>query len=228
MKVRDVSNNMQVAFVAACLRGTAAIWFYNLPNDKRATYELFKTEFENKFDPKTADNKWVLEYELEERRQRPTETVDTFAATIQSMCFKLGKDADATLATFIRNLRANIKLKVIERSPKSLEDAIMYAKLAESVSRMTLNDINDPEPEVIAADTKDEKAEIREIRMELRRGVYNNSYVPGRGEGFNHSYVPARGQGQGRINSVQTDSSQMTQYGPLNPFASEFVPKNYQ
>ena len=112
------------------LTGPAELWFGSLTVAERGKWETVQTKFIERF---TAQNTWVLEQELADRKQQRSEPVEDYIVDIQRRCQQLCKSTTEQLSIFVRNLQPEIRAYVVGRNPKNLTEAEEFASLGESV-----------------------------------------------------------------------------------------------
>lgn len=113
------------------LRDAAAIWYDTLDPTKKATVENLTQAFKERYFPHTT-LRWVKLDQFNTRQQQPDESTTTYT---QKM-IKLGKDIDKSdkeiMEACVRGYRPYIKTYVLEKEPKSLEEALRFARVAEA------------------------------------------------------------------------------------------------
>ena len=120
------------------LNGSASYWYRDLPTATAATFATLKQAFLAKYQPHEG-MRWVRLSELADRKQQPTETVEAYLVDIEKLCCQLRKSQEERMEAFIRGLLPNIRAHVIKAHPKTVEEAITQARLAQSTSAPTTN-----------------------------------------------------------------------------------------
>lgn len=116
------------------LGGAAELWYAGLGDAQKATFDALKQTFIDYF--VTSRPKYAMEQELMNTDQRPGQTVDDFAADIQSKCSLLGKSDEDRRTYFVRGLLPELKAFVIARDCTTYEDALKTARLGATVVKI--------------------------------------------------------------------------------------------
>lgn len=167
-QLRDFANEKKHLVLSLRLRGNAAIWLSTLEDSKKDTFAHLKAALISNF--KDDNLKWVNESKLSARFQEESEHLDNYFLDISTLCHKLNKSDQEKLTHFIRGLRPQLRAFVISKEPESLERALHFARLAQTVTELpspsanqvsTLPNCNSPEveqmPSVAAVDKLSEQ-----------------------------------------------------------------------
>lgn len=121
------------ALLPLYLRGRAEIFYYDLENSEKGSYNSLIQRLISKFG---REANYVLEQELYNRVQQPGESVDTYATSIHTLCSKLKFPASQRLSPFLRGLLRPIQTYVMSNRPNNVEEAERLAKLWEQLQQI--------------------------------------------------------------------------------------------
>ena len=105
----------------------AAQWLRRQDLEQLNTFELLKTELENKYRMQPVQ-RFQRRQELMSRSQERTESVAHYADEIGNSWFKLDISQEETMHYFIKGLRQNIRQHVVRSQPQDLTAAIAAAQ----------------------------------------------------------------------------------------------------
>lgn len=115
------------------LKGQARLWFSALPAGSYKTMEELTQLFRDRFVSSSAN--FLLRQKLTQRKQLPSESVDSFITDIRLRCLRLGITKDEEqLHYFVSGLRPELQSHVILNKPDTLAKAEELAKLKDLVS----------------------------------------------------------------------------------------------
>lgn len=120
------SDKDKLAAVPLALTGSAKAWLFTNAEPFN-TYDAFVYHFKKKFLSNTDD--WVLRRQLSSRTQRPDESVMDYGTDIIKRCQRLGFSEQEQMYKFIEALLPHLRDFVILREPKSLPEALSFAKI---------------------------------------------------------------------------------------------------
>ena len=115
------------------LADSASYWYRDLPASTTATFASIKQAFLQKYQPHEG-MKWVRLAELADRKQQPNESVEAYVADIERRCCQLRKSPEERMEVCVRGLLPDIRNYVIKSHPKTVDEAITQARLAQSTS----------------------------------------------------------------------------------------------
>ena len=118
------------------LTNSAATWFHSLPDEDKRSFQKLKQAFEQRYLPHPA-MRWANLEAFNARKQLPTESVDAYVQVMQRKGNDLQKGPQELMETVISGFQDHIRHFVIEREPKTLNQALHLAKLAESIKKPT-------------------------------------------------------------------------------------------
>ena len=164
------------------MKGPAEIWASELPDDRKATYEILKNEFLQYFDTQTS--RWSDEHGLSEKKQHGSEPIELYIADMRSRFSRLNKSPDDKLAYFVRGLRNGIKRFVISRNPSTLEDAEQLSRLGSTLETILPSEIpnHDSVSSIVTngneLNLKIEKQQeiLNDIQQQLKQGNPTRQY----------------------------------------------------
>ena len=133
-QLRDFAADKKHLALSLRLKGNAAIWLSTLPNGKKDTYDHLKTALLENFQGN--DMKWVNESKLSGRLQSETESLDDYFSDVFTLCHKLGKSEEEKLTHFICGLKPNLRAFVISKEPDTVDKAVHFARLAQTVNNL--------------------------------------------------------------------------------------------
>lgn len=123
------NNDKIISAMQLKLDGNALSWFKSVPTTtKRNSGQLFQ-QFRDHFG--SIHPTWILEQQLYDRCMVPGENLEDYIIDIQRRCRRLNKTDGDTVIAFIRGLNASIRLFVIQKNPRTLQEAIQAARLAQ-------------------------------------------------------------------------------------------------
>ena len=113
------------------LRDSALIWFNNLEDEQKSSYESIRLNFVNRYFPQE-NLIWVRREKFNARTQTSTESVDDY---VQDK-IRLGRDCDKEekdlLEHIVSGFQPHIRLYVMEGKPSTVSKATELAKVAEA------------------------------------------------------------------------------------------------
>jgi len=119
-----------LALFKVLLTGNAAIWMDALQDDQKSDYKILTDKFSERY--KSSD---LMQYrsakEIFTRRQRADESVDDFCAAIKKLATSLKADDKLVQYALLSGLKSNISNFVIQRKPKTYDEILDAARLAE-------------------------------------------------------------------------------------------------
>lgn len=113
------------------LSSAASYWYRDLPGETKAAFATLKQAFLKKYQPHEG-MRWVRLSELADRKQQTNETVEKYLVDIEKLCCQLKKSPEERMEAFIRGLRPNIRAYVIKAHPKTVDEAVTQARIAQS------------------------------------------------------------------------------------------------
>jgi DNA-binding protein H-NS len=129
-----VLNNVKdmrtvVALLQSCFGELPAKWLASLKEDTKNDFDDLIQSFKNKY-LNELDQFSELE-RLELKKQKPNESVETFVTDMMTIACKLNCDDEFIRKLIIKNLRTAIRIHVLTKRPKTLEELIRESKWAE-------------------------------------------------------------------------------------------------
>jgi hypothetical protein len=130
-KLRSLTKASQAQYFALLMVKDAAIWLQSLPEEITTNIDSLIAEFNKRFSL-TALDRWRKASTLWSREQAQDESVDKYISDIRNSA-RIVPITDQAMLQFaiIRGLRPEIKLHVLQSSPKSIEDVLSSARVAE-------------------------------------------------------------------------------------------------
>ena len=155
-------DNETLVTLPLFFRDAAAIWFDSLEANKKDTLQKLYKAFSKRY---FLDDslKWVLLEKFNTRTQKEDESATDYAQVMIKLGRDLKKTQKETMEGIVRGLKSHIRYYVIEHDPKSLDDAIHHAKVAEAFRKET----NSKTDEGIAELTKQVSALQAQLKNEL-------------------------------------------------------------
>ncbi|XP_072023286.1 uncharacterized protein [Amphiura filiformis] len=133
-QLRDFADAKKHLALNLRLKGNASIWVSTLPDGQKDTYEHLKAALIEHFQGN--DMKWVNESKLSSRIQTEAESLDDYFSDILTLCHRLGKSEQEKLTHFICGLKPNLRAFVISKEPESIDKAVHFARLAQTVTNL--------------------------------------------------------------------------------------------
>ena len=140
------------------LTSAASYWYRDLPVAATATFAALKQAFLHKYQPHEG-MRWVRLSQLADRKQHREETVESYLVDIEKLCCQLKKSPEERMEAFIRGLLPNIRAHVIKAHPKTVDEAITQARIAQSTS--------DPQPTEVNSAIKQLTDQITALQNQL-------------------------------------------------------------
>lgn len=139
--INNWTDPLQLQAFPLYLRGIAGSWFLTLDESIKADLPALKKAFKERFS--SGPHKWILSQQLGTRKQRPNESLDTYAKDITRHCKRLGlSDADS-MRYFIEGLQSDLQAYVALQQPKTLQEAESFARMKHTINqRQGLSDSN--------------------------------------------------------------------------------------
>ncbi|XP_072037014.1 uncharacterized protein [Amphiura filiformis] len=133
-QLRDFADAKKHLALNLRLKGNASIWVSTLPDGQKDTYAHLKAALIEHFQGN--DMKWVNESKLSSRIQTEAESLDDYFSDILTLCHRLGKSEQEKLTHFICGLKPNLRAFVISKEPESIDKAVHFARLAQTVTNL--------------------------------------------------------------------------------------------
>lgn len=114
-----------------CLRGAAKSWFQSATHLAGKPYDQLCDALIRKFH--TESDIWLLEQQLTNKNQLPSESITQYATRIRTLCQRLGTSDDEHKRNFLTGLRPEIRNYVMLQRPKTLDEAETLAKMKEAL-----------------------------------------------------------------------------------------------
>lgn len=94
---------------------------------------LTREDIFNKFEEyfKSKQPHWIIEQSLWNKTMNASESMDTYISDIQRLSTRLEKSDKETMTTFVRGLPPYIRMHVVQRDPKTFQDACHYARVCQ-------------------------------------------------------------------------------------------------
>ena len=140
------------------LTGNALEFFRTIPASEKDTLEHVIQKIKAHFEGDSW--KWRTETKLLSRKQAVGETIDDYAADIMKMSAQVAKPASDQISYFVRGLLPQIRSFVFSKEPKTLKEAIDYAKLGVTVQETSMEKVDASIPSQVSVVTKDESQQI--------------------------------------------------------------------
>ena len=115
------------------LANAASYWYRDLPLATTTTFSSLKQAFLSKYQPHEG-MRWVRLSELADRKQQSSETVEKYLVDIEKLCCQLKKTQEERMEAFIRGLLPTIRSYVIKAHPKTMDEAVTHARIAQSTA----------------------------------------------------------------------------------------------
>jgi len=198
-------DGKKLAAIPLSLTGMAWDFYSNLPAPNKATYAALTQALTQKYD--TANLKWVDEQNLLSRKMGQNEPLETFLEDITARCAKLGKTPAERLNPFIHGLSPKLKAFVIAKNPTTIDEAILYARLGESVGQIdSPSYVNTVETSDTRLDTlvnaiSSLQKEVKQLKFQ-KPNNFQHSYSNGRPNFASQGRNFGRPQ-QGQLNSCR-------------------------
>lgn len=131
-KLRDFVASKQILAFNSCIFGHARVFLDTIPDDQKTSIEDIVKLLEHNFQGETW--RWSIESKLLERKQSPTETLDSYASGIMIACRQLKKSDSEMQSFFIRGLLPELRGFVMAQKPDGFQATVDAARLGCSVS----------------------------------------------------------------------------------------------
>ena len=140
------------------LTGNALEFYRTLPASQKDSLEHVIEQIKAHFEGDSW--KWRTETKLLSRKQAVGETIDDYAADIMKMSAQVAKPAPDQISYFVRGLLPQIRSFVFSKEPKTLKEAIDYAKLGVTVQEAAVEKVDASIPSQVSVVTKDDSQQI--------------------------------------------------------------------
>lgn len=74
---------------------------------------------------------WIIEQSLWNKTMKQGENLETYISDIQTLSLRLGKSDKETMAAFVRGLPPYMRMNVVQRDPKTFQEASQYARVCQ-------------------------------------------------------------------------------------------------
>ena len=129
--LKRISNNDKLELFKLLLSDDAALWLRSLPADRQNSIDAIRDAFRKRYELNRVDL-YKRELDLWERKQGPSESVDSYIAHMRAAAAKINVADTALINTAIRGLRPEIRTYVLRTEPNTLEEVLQQAKLQEA------------------------------------------------------------------------------------------------
>jgi len=169
----------KLSAIPLSLTGMAWDFYSNLPATKKETYTALTHELTQKYD--TTNLRWVDEQNLLSRKMGLNEPLETFLEDITARCAKLGKTPAERLNPFIHGLTSKLKAFVIAKNPTTIDEAILYARLGESVgqidspSTVSIVDPSESKLDTLVSAISSLQKEVKQIKFQRHPDFQNRN-----------------------------------------------------
>jgi hypothetical protein len=232
-EVNEINDDIKKAHFRLCLTGPTELWFSMLEEANKETWALLEKSFRSNYIQ--LKNKWGLEQDFNEKKQKGDESVEAYINTILRLAHKLNKPESEVRSAIIRGLKPNLKIHVISKGvEENLTDTISQCKLAEVVESIREQEVK-PQVPVIkatnpdslkissASDTSVMAAELRQLSYQVQSlqimamgntGVnpsnqFNKMVPNGQGMNQNFGYMPNHNKTQNFQNGQANSGDHM-------------------
>ncbi|XP_071853251.1 uncharacterized protein [Apostichopus japonicus] len=157
------------------LVGSANIWLNSLSPLTKQDPDLLYASFESHFS--SIYPKWLQEYQLWDRKMEHGESLDSFILDVERRCSRLKKVDKERTAALVRGLTPPLRMFVIQRNPKTWEDAVSAARLAteaHSINNATVSaattrhaDQYDEKTDNLAQQLYEQRKEIQDLTTKV-------------------------------------------------------------
>ena len=129
----------QLALVPLLLKDKALIWFDSLADQQKETFEVFKDNLFKRYRPHEA-TRWLRLRQFADRRQQPHEPVEDYFQVLTRQSQQLGKTTTDIVENIVAGLLPAISRFVITRNPKTIDEALDFARTAGVLEQDGSND----------------------------------------------------------------------------------------
>jgi hypothetical protein len=130
IKLKGIPEDKQPLALINKFSGQALLWCTTLAPETRASYELLKTALLGRYGEEHLSllNKCALL----QVQQKAGQSVDEFYDSIALRCVELKVQEELKLTCLLNGLHQDIKQFVLGKEPKSVQDVVKFARLAET------------------------------------------------------------------------------------------------
>ena len=153
-KLRDFATDKKVLALGLRLKGPAAVCFSGLSDSDKNDFSKVVTTLKQVFEGDSA--RWVREAKLAERSQGDSESIDSYVTDILQWSRQLKCSENEQVGRFVRGLKPALRAFVISKQPKSMVEAIDFARLGETIDKIS----NPTTTNVVNANSDDKLAKI--------------------------------------------------------------------
>jgi len=152
---KELTAEKQFAMLKVLLAGQAGLWLEGLPTEKKNSLTTLKASFEATY-IKPLYMKYRSAKDIFTRKQGD-ERVDDYIAHVQRLARNIGADDNMTMYAIINGLKPNIAAYVTQKDPKTTQEVIDAARVAE---------LTNPSITLYHDDISDK---MSQVQMEVRR-----------------------------------------------------------
>jgi len=152
---KELTAEKQFAMLKVLLAGQAGLWLEGLPTEKKSSLATLKASFEATY-IKPLYMKYRSAKDIFTRKQGD-ERVDDYIAHVQRLARNIGADDNMTMYAIINGLKPNIAAYVTQKDPKTTQEVIDAARVAE---------LTNPSIALYHDDISDK---MSQVQMEVRR-----------------------------------------------------------
>ena len=161
---RELNDGKKLQLFQYLLKSSAADWLESLPVAATDTYEHLEQAFRERYE--TSDIvKYRTAKDIFNRRQLPTETVDTFISDVRKLGRTIEAHSSMIKMAILNGLQPQIASHVVRQQPETIEDILAAARIAEATIP--------PSDNLVGHQLSDMQAEIQRLSSKLDRCTTN-------------------------------------------------------
>ena len=189
-----------------CISGDAARWYLELPDDTKLRWPDIKRRFREKYCDLIND--WAENVSLRSISQTTDMPVEVYLNKFCEQVRRMGKNLQDCVADMVSGLRSDLQRDVILSSPRTAEDVMKFAKLAEVVANKNRNSVSGQINHISEGheELKGVKGELLTVIKEIKQvtknlGSENNDNSNNKNKKDDHSEVNMMQNGDNRGNN---------------------------
>jgi hypothetical protein len=158
----DVNNKRELFRIL--LQEGASDWLVTLPQADTMTYDELVVAFKANYF-KSPELRWREAGEIWNQAQKPDERVDDFVTRIRRASRRLNFPPGVLHFAIINELRAPLRLHVVQQGVKTLEDTLRAARIAEAAATSTSDPLSIMMIEALKSSTQASEKQAAEIKQ---------------------------------------------------------------
>ena len=131
-------DGVQVTTFRLLLRGIALLWFDDLGDEDRCSFEQIKAPFLSRFND--TSQKWLVQETMDSRTLTKSEPIDNYVNDMLRLAHKLKLSNTETCNAIKRGLYPELKMYIISSAPPDLESLLSKIQMGHTIRQLHSDD----------------------------------------------------------------------------------------